>query len=321
MAIRDSYVGFARETEYGTFVAPTRSYESEGDPLSRAANDLERTGLRAGRQTRRVDEKRRVPRGASGSMPTTVFDTGFGMLLRAMLDTAEIAQVEATAAHLQTFTTGTEFNGESLTAQVVRGRPSGVKAFTYKGVVVPEWEITQDVDDYLKASLSLDAREASAAESAHTATYVAGDEFAWPDLEVTIDGSPVCVRSFGLSANRGLNVERYRLCASHLKHLPVRTSDPSYELDLEFDWEDDTIWDLVVSGDTVPVVATWTGGNIEGAEDHFLRITMPAVQFGGDQDPQVDVEDEPTQPGSAVVLDNDDDPAITIEYQSTDTAH
>ena len=321
MAIRDSFVGFARETTYNTFVSPTRSFEAEGDPLTRDGQDLERTGLRAGRHARRVAEKRRIARGAGGTLPLTVFDSGMGMLLRAMLDTAAVAQVGATAAYLQTFASAQEFNGESLSGQVVRGRPAGTKAFTYTGITIPEWEIAQAVDDYLKVSLTLDACEAVDDESAHTATYVDADEYAWPDLAVTIDGSAVAIRSFALSANRGLATDRYRLRGSALKKIPVRTEDPSYELDLEFDWEDDDIYDLVVSGATVPVVATWTGANIESTEDHFLRITLPAVQFGADQGPTVDPSDEPTQPGSAMVLHDDTDPAVTIEYQSTDTAH
>jgi hypothetical protein len=322
MANRDSYMGFARETTYGTFVSPTRSFEGESDSAKRANQYLERRGLRAARQTRRVDEVRTIERGAAGSAPFTIMRTGFGMLFRAMLDTAAIAQVAATTAWLQTFTSAQEAGTESLSMQAIRGKPTGTKCFTYPGTTVAGWEISQSVDDYLKLSLDLDHRQELGSEAAHTATYPADqDEYAWADLAVTVDGNAVEPRDFKVSASRGLDVGKYRLADSALKRQPRRVSDAEYTAEFTLDYESEAMWDLFVSGDTVPIVATWTLGEVEAGQAFFLKITMAAAQLRGET-PMAELDGtENTQPVTVVALHDDTDPAIKIEYQSGDTAH
>jgi hypothetical protein len=324
MANRDSFAGFARETTYGTRVAPTRSFEVEGDPAKVAMQHLERTGLRAGRQSRRSAEVRTIVIGAEGTAPLTVMQTGFGMLLRAMLDTAAIAQVDATLAYLQNFNSAQEFNSESLTMQVVRGKAGGTKCFEYPGTVIGGWTLDQAVDEYLKLELELDSRDEDLSQSAHTATYPANAvEYAWPDLAVTVDGNAVDLRSLKITANRGLDVARRRLSSTgRLKKTPVRIADPEYGVEMELDYTSETLYDLVRSGDTVPVVATWTGAQIDPApHSAFLKVTLAEVQFRGDT-PQVDPEGpEPTLTLNGMSLYDDTQVACKIEYQSTDTAH
>jgi len=321
MANRDSYVNVARETVYGTYVAGTRSFEAEGDPARRVNQYLERQGLRAGRETRRSAEVRTIGLGAEGTLPLTVMQSGFGMLFRAMLDNAAIAQVGATDAWLQTFESTQQFGSESLSLQVVRGKESGTKAFTYPGTVVSAWELTQAVDEYLKLNLTLDSQDEETATAAAAAVYPADNlEYAWPDLVVTIDGTEVPARSLTISANRGLDTERRRLRGSRLKQVPVRTADPEYGIELELDYTDETFYDLFVSGETVPVVAEWTGAVVDSPETAFLRVTLAEVQWRGET-PQVDASGaEPTQPLTGVALDDDSQVAVTIEYQSADTA-
>jgi hypothetical protein len=323
MANRDSYMGFARETTYGTFVSPTRSFEGESDSAKRANQYLERRGLRAARQTRRVDEVRTIERGASGSAPFTIMRTGFGMLFRAMLDTAAITTPGgATNARLHTFESAQEFNSESLTMQSIRGKPTGTNCFTYPGTTVAGWEISQSVDDYLKLSLDLDHRREIDSEAAHTATYPADqDEYAWADLAVTVDGNAVELRDFKVSAARGLDVAKYRLAASALKRQPRRVSDAEYSAEFTLDYESEAMWDLFVSGATVPIVATWTLGEVESGQAFFLKITMAAAQLRGET-PTAELDgSENTQPVSVMALQDDTNPAIKIEYQTGDTAY
>ncbi|MGE3620746.1 MAG: phage tail tube protein [Acidimicrobiia bacterium] len=324
MANRDSYVGFGREASaYGTRQAPTRSFEAEADPAKVEMQHLDRTGLRAGRHTRRAAEVRTTVIGATGSFPLTVMQTGFGMLFRAMLDTAAIAQVGATAAYLQTFNSAQEFNGESLTMQVVRGKAGGTKCFEYPGTTIHGWTLEQQRDAYLKLTVEHNSQDEDLGQSAAAAVYpAAAVEFAWPDLVVTLGGTPVDVRSFKLTADRGLDVARRRLRGSRLKKVPVRIADPSYMVDLELDYTEETYYDLVRSGATLAVVATWTGATeIDTNEFPYLKATMAAVQLRGDT-PQVDPAGaEPTLTLSGPVLHDDSNVAVKLEYQSSDTAH
>lgn len=321
MAQRDSFAGIARETVYGTFVSPSRSYEIENDDAKRDQSYLSRQGLRAGRQADRVAERRTFGIGGMANPTITPCQTGLGLWLKAMFDTnVAPAQQAAGTAYLQTYTTAQEFNGESVTYQVVRGKPSGVQAFSFPGTVVTGFEIVQDLDKYLKLNLKLDSQDARTADSAATATYPALDvEYGWPDMALTIGGVAVPARKFKFSADRGLDTKRYRLQASALKQAPTRVADPAYGLDIELDWIDDTYYDLFVAGTTQAVVATWTGPIISTIYPYQISLTLPAVQWIGDS-PHVDPSGAtPTQPLKGMVLYNDAAAAATLTYQSTDT--
>ena len=326
MGIRSSYLGFARETTFGTYVEPTRSFEGEADELRRRNNYIERRGLRAGRQTRRSAEVTVVGKGAGGNLPLTVMQTGFGMLFRAAADTSASALADsASSAYLQQHDAAAEIapdDIESLTYQIIRGTLDGTEVHSYTGVVIPEWELRQDVDDYLKFTPMLDASAEVTNQSAHTAAYPsAADEYHWGHLAVTIDGTAVEARSgIRFRARRGLDITRYRLAGTTRK-APPRVSDPEYTLEFDIDYEDDTYNDLFISGGIVEdVVLTWTGlEEIESGFDPYLKLTLPAVQLRGDT-PKASVEgDEPVQPLRMTVLHDDSNPAFSLDYQTADS--
>ena len=325
MANRDSYVGFAVETAYGTYVEPTRSFEAEADFAKRANQYLERQGLRAGRQTRRVAEVRTVARGAAGSMPVTVMQTGFGMLFNAMLDTAATETAAgATTARLMTFASLQEFGVQSLSCQVVRGTPTDTQAYTYKGGTISGWELTQSVDDYLKLSVDLDFAEEVTDEAAHTATYPAdADEFAWPDLAVTLGGSAIPVRELKITAARGLNLEKYRLVGSAIKRQPVRVNDAEYTAEFTIDYENEAAYDLFVSGDATALVCTWTGPTAIESTNIFssLTVTFPEYQIRGDTPEAVLDSEQNAQPVSGIALYGDTSSAIIVEYVTLDQSY
>ena len=340
--VLDAQVHAARETVYGTAVTPTRSFEALTDFATAQRDALQSVGMRAGLQTVRVDRRRNYIKGWEGSLELHPQNKGLGMLLRAAIGTSAIAQVGTTPAWLQTFSTGPAAPDESLA--FVIGRPpteaGAVRPWTYTGAVVSEVSFEQEVGDgdagQLKATFTLDGRNElpgsgagtgddlnAQAQALPTAVYPSSDfVYGWPDLSVTIDGGAVGdTRSFSLSMNHQLNTERYYMRRSTFKKKPIRTGIPEFTGSLAFDYLDETVYNYVRSSQVVPLVAEWKHSNpnaISPGLTYFLRITCQ-VQFTGDT-PQVSLDDLPNQPIEFMCLHNGTDPAVKVEYQSTDVA-
>lgn len=335
--VLDASVHVARETEYGTPVAPTRSFEALTDFATAQREALQSVGMRAGLQTIRTDRRRNYIKGAEGDLEVHPLEVGFGMLLRAAVGTADITQVGTTDAWLQTFETAAGAADESLT--VVIGRPpadpsSDPIPWTYAGGTVHTLAFEQEVGDgdsgQLKATFGMDFQnelnEDTEPAGLVLPTPVYPDAefvYGWPDLEVTVGATPVGdTKQFSLTLNHELARERYYMRRSTFKKQPIRAGVPEYGGSLAFDYEDNAIYQLVQSSEVVPLVAEWRHPDpdaIDTDETFFLRITCN-VQFTGDT-PQVSLDDLPNQPIEFMCLHEGSTPAVKIEYQSTDTAH
>lgn len=344
--VLDAQVHVGRENtavdplDYGEAVTPTRSFEALTDFATAQREALQSVGMRAGLQTVRVDRRRNYIKGWEGSLELHPMNKGFGMLLRAAIGTSAIAQVGTTPAWLQTFSTGPGAPNESLT--FVIGRPPANPAnapvpWTYTGGVVTEFNLEQEVGDgdsgQLKATFNLDGRNElltftpddlnPSGKTLPVAAYPAADfVYGWPDLKVTIDNGDVGdTRSFSLAMNHQSKTDRYYMRRSTFKKQPIRTGIPEFTGSLAFDYEDESIYALVQSSEVVPLVAEWKHSNpnaISPGQTYFLRVTCN-VQFTGDT-PQVSLDDLPNQPIEFMCLHDGVNPAVKVEYQSTDVA-
>jgi len=324
MGVQDAQIHIGRETTYGTPVTPTRSIEGLGDGHKRQMAYLESDGMRPGKHTMRSDRRRAINMGAEGEIEINPMDKGFGMLLRAAFGSSTIAQQTTTSAWLQThLSTGDGPVGESLTVQL--GRPMGAQftttqPFTYHGGKVTEWELTQELEELLKFKVTLDFEDEDKTTALlGTPVYPANTiPFGWHECSVTVDGAATPITEFELSGKNGLKTDRRQL-GTVLKREPLRSEGAEYEGKIAGDFESIAAYDRFVAGTIVPVVATWTGGVIEGVHNFELKATLAAVQFTGDT-PEVSMGDLPTQPMPYRVLHNGTDPAVKLEYKSSDVA-
>jgi hypothetical protein len=320
MGVLDAALHIGRETTYGTPAPLTQSIESTADGHKRAPKVLESTGMRAGAQAAASDRARMVNMGAEGSIPVEFQNKGMGKLLRLMTGSSAIAQEGATAAWLQTHSTTKDGPvGESVTVQVIKPSTGSTFPFTYHGGVCTGWELTQEVDDLLKLSLDMDYEDETTDVAAGTPTYAAGSSpFAWEDCVVTVDGAPTDLRKLSLKGNMNVDTDRRYLRGTALKKAPLRKGLPVYDGELTSDFDDLTAYDRFVAGVPVPLVATWTGSLIAAGFPFMLRASA-TVQFRGDT-PQASLTDLASQPMPFKVLWDRTNPAVKLEYRSTDLA-
>lgn len=318
--ILDQAVSLGVESTYGTSVAPTRSFEAQVDVATKKVEYLESKGMRAGIAAVRSDRRTIIDMGGEGSLEADILNKGFGLLLRGMFSTSAVAQQGGTSAYKQTFTETSDGPTTSYTVQALRADSGGtLRTFTYVGTSITGWEIGVETGQLLKVKANLDVRQEITTPSATATSYPTSTvPFDWTQAVATINGNASAVKSFALTADLGMHVDRRYLTGSALKSQPIRKSLPVYEGTIELDYADTTFYTMFTAGSVVPITLTCTGAQIASPYNYTFKITLPACQFTGET-PKSSMDDLTQQSLPFVVLHDGSNAPITVEYTSIDT--
>jgi len=326
MSILDGSILVGVESTYGTPAALTRGYEAKADMFDRAQSRLESVGFRTDMQTLRSDRVVTVNMGAAGSIECDMLNKGMGLLLQGCLGTKDGPdQQEATTAYIQTFETSDSAPADSYTIQTIRPElETGTQPYTYHGCKVTGWSLAQTVDGLLAVTFDFDCEDSDITTAAGTPSYPAtATPFDWTDCVVTLDpdGTPetVDVLDFSFSADLALKTDRRYLRGSALKKEPVRSGIPTYSGEIAVDLEATTRYAEWTAGTVVDMQVVWTGATIEGAYDYEFAMRMQACQWT-DAAPKMSLSDTPVQRLPFRALHDGTNPAVSVTYQSTDTA-
>ena len=322
-SIMDQVIQIAEESTYGTFVSPTRAYEGKADTFTRDTMQLDSVGFRRNLQTLRSDRSDTITLGATGSIETDVLTKGHGLLLKHLLGTSAIAQQGATAAYLQTFNSNDIGPATSYTTQVSRVDSGGVlRTFSYNGCMATGLNITQNLDEALKLTIDFDAEEEVTTESEATPAYpTSADVFDFTMATVEIGDSAVSsFTSFSLDADLALKTDRRFLKGAATKSIPKRSSVPTYTGTIEGEFADLTQYAAFTAGTIfkLELIVSYPTA-IAGTDYPKFHVTLPACKWTGST-PVASIDDMSTISLPFVALDNGTDPAMQIQYMSTDTA-
>lgn len=320
--VLDTAILVGKETTYGTPATLTRAFEGHADTFKREQEYLTSKGFRAGYHTEASDRRTSINMGGSGSIEVDVLNKGLGLLLQGTLGTtAGPTQQAATTAYKSTFTSASADPAVSFTIQTQRSDIGGtLRKYTHHGAVITGWSLKNTVGELLVANFDFDFEDSDTSTATAAPSYPASaSPFNWTQGVVSINSVATDVNSFELTADLGLKTDRRYVRGNSLKKQPVRSKQPVFEGSVEVDFTDDTLYDLFVAGTVFPLTATWTGANIESTYYYTVKVTLPAVQFTGES-PQAELEDVTKQNAPFKVLYNGTDPAVTIEYTSTDTS-
>jgi len=197
-----------------------------------------------------------------------------------------------------------------------------VRAFTAKGCTITGWKLAHAVGGLLTLDLDWDARDIVTSEAAGSAVSpTSATTFDWTQLNVTVNGSEVCLSNLEVTADLGLKTDRRLMCATSagLKRAPKRAAVPTITGTLTSEFDDLTIYNLFTAGTIVPIVATWTGAVIEGAHNYTITLTLPACKSEGDT-PEASLTDMTMQPIPFRALYDQSSAMATLSYKSTDTS-
>lgn len=310
----DAQFGLALESTYGTAVTPSQFYEFLSESLALSIERQESEGLRPQRRVTTRDQWLPGRRGVEGDVSMEWPDRGASILARLMLGGASSTTTPsgATTAREHAVQVGV-LDGLSATVQVGRPDVQGVvRPFTYPGAKVTEWEISNEVDGFLMASLSLDAQDEATDTALAVASYVANSKpLNWVGGVVTIGGVEYEVRDFSVAGSNGLRTDRYflRSGGAEVKREPLETNLREFTGEISADFDGLTLYDLYRQGTVAEIRAKWEGEEIEPGYRFGLEVVLPAVRFDGST-PNVGGPEEIVQSVSYKVLDNLADPAV-----------
>lgn len=321
-SILDNAILVGKEVTYGTPVALARGYEAKADTWQREQEALESVGFRAGQHALRSDRRKQINMGAAGVIELDALSNGLGLLLQGVFGSSAIAQQAATAAWKQTHQTTSDASTASYTIQKLVSDNAGVlDAYTYHGSVITEFSLSQDVGGLLVANFSFDSEDEDTSTAAGTPVYpAAGKPFDWTQALVEVNSIAQEAQSFSFSANMGLKTDRRFLRNSALKRQPKRTAMPEYTGEMAIEFANATLYDAFVAGTIMPIVATWRGPLIAATYYEEIKLTMAACQFDGST-PTGSLDDMTNVALPFKVLYNGTDPAVKLEYTSTDVAY
>lgn len=316
-----SQIGIAKETTWGTYVAPTTFLEFLSVGIKADVPKLLTRGI--GNQFVKSGRARTYRKSIGGPLQLDFMNQGMGKLLLATLGTVVTAQVGATAEYTHTFTPDSVgLQGNSLTMQI--GYPQTgsdtISAFSYTGGKITDFSFDSQVDQNLKFNTTWDFKNTEdLGQTLAVASYPANvTPLAFIDATLTVDGSSVSVRQAQVMGKRAMNLDRRFLGNAKKEALASGEFEITGQLDKEF--EGTTEYTKFVNGTSASLTLTHAYGTIPTtAAPYQLVITVPYLEYTGGE-PIINGSDVVNQQLPWKAFDNGTDPIITVVFHTSDTA-
>lgn len=320
--------GAAKESTYGTSVAPNKFLETLTMAFQRKPVFIQGGGLSAGRFVRASSRNAIASSDAEATVELELPSKGFGAFIENLLGTTGTSvQQGATTAYLQTFTLGDNL-GKSMTLQFGVPDTSGtLKAYTLLGGKMTSMDISCGVREVAQVSMNFDAKDYSEAVAYATPSYATGVNvrtFMEMNLKTGTYGAETAadgVRKVSLHIERPMKTDRYYANGGGKKSEPIVNDWHNITGTIETDFTSTNkakFADLVTGTATTSLVWEFVGPVIASTFYQTFRVTLPAVAFQ-QGDPAVDGPDVVNPTFNFVVMDDQTNPAVKIEYITTDT--
>lgn len=275
----NGYIGIAKETTWGTAVAPTTFLEMLDESIVKVITPIEHGALVGSRFKPGIDITGAID--INGSFSIEVNPDNIGLLLAAALGSEGAAtQVGTTTAYDHDFTPGDSLI--PITIEVGRDVASASgKAFRYAGGMINTMALSCDINAILKAEFGILAKDESE-ESEATPSYSTKLPFVYTMGSVKIDGSAVAyVKSLSINLNNNLFGDRYVLNASQLRAgIQPQGSDLTGSMDLE--WTTDAYAERTkyLAGTDAALELIFTSTEeIESGYYYTLTLSIPHVKY------------------------------------------
>ena len=321
-------IGFAEETTYGTYVAPTRFLEFNKEDLRKTKTTMQGGGLAAGRFADLGSRRVLTTVGGTGSVDLEVTNKSYGLIFKHLLAGAVTStQQGATAAYLHTFALGDNF-GKYLTVQ--KGVPdvSGtVRPYSFLGGKITSASFSCEVMGMLTSTLEFDFNDVSEAQSLAAPSYATGiAPFHGGQMQVKLGtyGTEAAingVKKIDLKFERGVNTERYYASAAGFpakKAEPIMNDTIKVTGTLTADYHTKAeLADRFASDASTSLVLQWTGPLIASTYYETLKIKVPMI-FLDSNTPGVDGADVVNTGYDFTAQHDGTNDVISVEYTSTD---
>ena len=327
--------GLGQETTVGTAVTPTRFLPVNSDKVVGSKKTVQSEALHSG--LFELGARRRlVMHEAKGQVDLDLTDRGLGLLLKNMIGSSATAvQQGGSAAYLQQHTPGDTL-GLGLTLQSGRPDITGtIRAFTYNGAKVTDWELSCSTAGLAKLTATFDAWDESTATAYTAPSYTAANVLSFVDASLLLGATitttsgiasysagtaPVgTVKSVSIKGQNGLAVDRQQV-GSLTKREALSNAFRKYTGQMVVEFANLTeLYNLYYADTATSLVVSFTGGTAIAASYYpGLTIICPQIFLDG-APPATDGPGVLELTIPFTILDDGTDPPIQFNYMSKDT--
>jgi hypothetical protein len=323
-------IGFAEESVYGTYVAPSRWLEFEKEELRKTKTVYQGGGLAAGRFAQLGSRRVVSTVGGTGSIDLEVSNKSYGLIIEHLLgSTATAVQQAATIAYLQAHTLGDNF-GKYLTVQ--KGVPDltgTVRPYTFLGGKITSATFSCEPQGSLMSTIEFDFKDSEDSTGLVAPSYAAGiSPFHFGQANVKLgtygaEASVQGIKKIECKIERPLNLERYYADGNGT---PKKKAEPimndyvkvSGSFEVDFITKADFA-DRFRDDSSTSCVIEFVGPLIASTYYQTFRIKVAQVFFD-EGTPTVEGPDVTTTTFSFVGQHDGTNPLVAIDYMSTDTS-
>jgi len=314
-------LGIALETAYGTFATPTKFVEFDSDSMALEEERIESEGLGLSDSVLHEDNWKPGQRQGLGSIPMDVKTNGFNIIWEQIFGASDAVTPGGATNTIDTSHTFADLTGTYATWQLGKPDTGGVvRPFSYLGCKVMEWELSNNINEFLKLNVTLDANDEVTTEALAAKSYASGAmALPFSGAVITANGNTFVIRSITISGNNGLEADRFGI-GSATKSEPLREARQEVTVEMEVEFKDLVAYNLFKNGTMGEIVARWQSGTaIEGSFFPYVRVTMPKCRYDSPTTPPVEGPGRLFQIINAKVLKpRDGSEPITLVYRSTD---
>lgn len=293
----DAQLGFAAETVVGTGVTVTKFVEFDSEGLQFDAGFLEPTGLRVGRKFKRASRVVQSRKSVSGDIELAVASRGMGVLWKHALGSSAVATVIVSPAFRQIHIP-VGMQGLGLTVQVGRPEPATgtVRAFTFRGCKVSDWEFSLSDGEVSKLKLSVDGFDETLVTALATASYTSANLFNFSQATLKLGGTATTstglmsvasgtqvatvIKDFSVKFSTPMATERYGLGNAGVKSEQLENDIPTITGKFGAEFSKTELYDPFKANTTMAMEFVQIGAAIgaSGSND-TLSIICPAIKI------------------------------------------
>lgn len=283
-------LGYAAESSYGVYTAPTLFVEPDKVDLKKVKNIVQGGGLAAGRMVQAGSRRVVVSEAGTASPGHEVTNKGMGLLLQHIFGgSAAPVQQAATAAYKQTHPLVDNVSNSLVLQAGIPDTGGTVRPYTGTGGKVTSAEFSCGVGELLKVALELDFQKVAEVETLAAPSYPTGvTAFHFKQMalklgtygaEASVDG----VKKVSLKLERGQATDRFYANATGLKANPLMSDFVKVSGSIDADFVDKTIFaDRFAADSSTSLVWQFVGPVIASTYYETITFRVPMTFFDGD---------------------------------------
>jgi hypothetical protein len=305
-------LGFAAESTYGTFVAPTRFLELTSSSVKYERERIESNGIRAGRRV--LHRWAAGVQRAAGDVEFEMAPQGFALLWAHIIGGTDV--ITGSNPYTHTMSPG-DLAGKSLSLQIGKPDVGGVvRVFSYLGCKVTGAELSCSAGEYAMMNVSFYGNHLDTSQALGTASYPANlTPFDFTKGTVTLAAAGFDVKEVSLSIDNGLSVDRHflRTTTPERSKEPLESNRRNITGSMTADFTDLTALNRFINGTEAALVLTFNAG-----ASAQTTITMNVRFDGEDPDLGQELLEQPLQ--FKAVSGTSDAAAFTVAVVNADVA-